>query len=220
VAYEQTSEELLEEFRKAYPESVAELAWHLWNAICHLNLSMSAYSQLYASKEVVATLNSSAPRFFSLLQSWLPWTIYLQIGRLTDPPESRSSSGLRLNASFAGFIKVLRGAGETAAADGLDKDIKGLEPAVQKIRTIRHRTLAHADLRTVLSKDSPLPPIPHEELKTLVDEIGKIYNRSDARFRKQQTYFEGMGTSTGVDALISFLERGMPSFKGRKVSGT
>ena len=213
VAHEQTSEEIEEEFRKAYPESVAEFAYHLWNAICHLNLSMAAYSQLYSSKEVLEILNSSARRFFSLLQSWLPWTIYLQIGRLTDPAQSGTRSGLRSNASFVGFVKVLRDAGETAAADALDKDYKALEPDVQKIRNIRNRMLAHADLQTVLRKESPLPDISHEELEALVDKIGKTYNRIDARFRGKQTNFEGMGTSTGVDALTAFLERGVKSFE-------
>jgi hypothetical protein len=76
--------------------------------------------------------------------------------------------------------------------------------------------LAHADLQTVLRKDSPLPHIPHQELETLVDEIGKTYTRTDARFRKKETYFKGMGTSTGVDVLTVFLERGVQSFKKRK----
>jgi hypothetical protein len=214
VAYEQTSEEISEEFRKTYPESVADLACHLWNAICHLNLAMSTYSQLYSSKEVVEILNSSAPRFFSLLQSWLPWTIYLQIGRLLiDPAQSKSKGETRSNASFAGFVKVLREAGETAAADALDKDIKALEPAVEKIRTIRNRMLAHADLQTVLQKDSPLPHISQEELQALVDEIGKTYTRTDGRFRKKETYFNGIGTFTGIDALTVFLERRIQSFK-------
>ena len=212
MAHEQTSEEVAEEFRKTYPESVAELAHHLWNAICHLNLSMSAYSQLYSSKEVIEILNGSAPRFFSLLQSWLPWTIYLQIGHLIIDP---AQIGPRSNASFAGFVKVLRNAGKTAEADALDKDLKALEPAVQKIRTIRNRMLAHADLQIVLRKDPPIPDVPHEELEALVDEIGKTYIRTDARFRKKETYFKGIGTFTGVDALTVFLERGIQSFKKR-----
>jgi AbiU2 len=155
VSREQTADEVLEEFRKAYPESVAEFAHRLWNDICYLNLSMSAYLQLYSSKETVDILNSSAPHFFGWLQNWLRLTIYLQIGRLTD----RAQSGDRSNASFAGFAKVLREAGEAAAADALSEAFKALEPAVQKIRTIRHRTLAHADLKTVLREDSPLPNI-------------------------------------------------------------
>jgi hypothetical protein len=216
MAHEQTSEEISEEFRKTYPESVAEFACHLWNEICNLNLIMSAYSQLYSSKETISILNSSVPRFFSLLQYWLPWTIYLQIGRLTDPAESRSSSGPRLNASFAGFIKVLREAGETAASDALGKNFKALEPAVQKVRMIRHRMFAHADLQTVLRKELSLPGVSHEELETLIDEIGKTYTRTDARFRKKETYFKGMGTSTGVDALAVFLERGIESFKKKE----
>jgi len=213
VAHEQTSEEISEEFRKTYPASVAELACHLWNAICHLNLTMSAYSQLFSSKEVVEILNHSAPRFFSLLQSWLPWTIYFQIGRLTDPAESRTKSGIRPNASFARFVRVLREAGETIAAEGLQQDVKALEPAVKKIRTIRNRVLAHADLQSVLNEQSRIAYMPYSELQTLVDEIGKTYTRTDARFRGQQTYFKGMGTSTGIDALIGVLERGINSFK-------
>jgi hypothetical protein len=210
------SEEILEEFRRTYPELVADLAYHLWNAICHLNLSMSAYSQLFSTEEVIKILNSSAPRFFSLLQSWLPWTIYLQIAHLFDPAQNRSKRETRSNASFAGLVNVLREAGETAAADALAVDIKTLEPVVVKIRTIRNRMLAHADLQTVLRKDSPLPHISHDELERLVDEIGQTYTRIDARFRKKQTYFKGIGTSTGVDALTGFLERGVESFKKDK----
>lgn len=213
MAHEQTSEEVAEEFRKTYPESVAELAYHLWNAICHLNLSVSTYSQLYSSKEVIEILNGSAPRFFRLLQSWLPWTIYFQIGRLTDPAQSRAGGGPRSNASFAGFVQVLREAGETEAADALDNDFKALEPALEKVRTIRNRMLAHADLQTVLRKDPPIPLIPHVEIETLVDEISKTYIRTDARFRKKEIYFKGIGAFSGVDELTAFLERGIQSFK-------
>ena len=70
--------------------------------------------------------------FSDSLQSWLPWTIYLQIGRLTDPAQSGSKDGLRSNASFAGFVQVLREAGETAAADALDEDFKAMKPALDK----------------------------------------------------------------------------------------
>jgi hypothetical protein len=201
---EQTADEVLEEFRKAYPEPAAEFAHRLWNDLCYLHLSMSAYIQLYASKEVVDILNSSAPRFFGWLQNWLRLTIYLEIGRLTDPAQSRTRS----NASFAGFAKVLREVGDAAAAAALEDNLKPLQPAVQKIRKIRHRTLAHADLETVLREDSPLPDISREELETLVYELGKIYSQTDARFRRTQTYFQGMDMFTGVDALTTFLKRG------------
>jgi hypothetical protein len=213
MAHEQTSDEIAEEFRKAYPESVAELAHHLWNAICHLNLSVSTYSQLYSSKEVIEILNGSAPHFFRSLQSWLPWTIYFQIGRLTDPAQSGSKDGLRSNASFAGFVQILREAGETAAADALDEDFKTMKPALNKVRAVRNRILAHADLQTVLRKDPALPPIPHAEIETLVDEISKTYIRTDARFRKKEIYFKGIGAFSGVDALVAVLERGAQSFR-------
>jgi hypothetical protein len=81
---------------------------------------------------------------------------------------------------------------------------------------IRNRMLAHADLQTVLRNDSPLPLIPHEELEALIDRIGKTYTRTDARFRKKETYFKGMGTFTGVDALTVFLGRGIESFKKKE----
>lgn len=215
MAQEQTSEKISEEFRKAYPESVAEFAYHLWNAICHLNLAMSAYSRLYSSKEVIRFSIPLVRVFSACCNLGCLWTIYFQIGRLTDRAQSKSSSGFRSNASFAGFVKVLREAGETAAADTLDKDFKALEPALGKIRTIRNRMLAHADLQTVLRKEPALPLIAHEELETLVDEIGKTYTWTDARFRKKEVYFKGIGTFTRVDELIGFLEHGIESVKRR-----
>jgi hypothetical protein len=208
----QTADEVLEEFRKAYPESVADFAHRLWNDICYLNLSVSAYLQLYSSNETLQILKSSAPQFFGWLQNWLRLTIFLQIGRLTDPAQA----GTRINASFAGFSKVLREAGATAAADALDADFKKLEIIVQKVRVIRHRTLAHADLRTVLREDSPLPNVTRKELEVLVDGIGNTYTRADAHFRRTQTYFKGMDMFTGVDALTTFLERGIQSFDEEK----
>jgi hypothetical protein len=216
VAHEQTSEEIFEEFQKAYPKVVAELAFHLWNAICYLNLTTSTYSQLYSSKKVIEVLNGSSPRFFNLLRSCLPWTIYFQIGRLTDPAQSRSSTGTRSNASFAGFSSVLREAGETTAADMLDNDFKALEPALKKVRTIRNRMLAHADLNTVLRKGPPPPLIAHTDIETLVDQINKTYIRTDGRFRKKEIYFKGISAFSGVDELILYLDRGIQSFKQRE----
>ena len=208
MAHEQTGEEIAEEFRKTYPQSVAELAHHLWNAICHLNLSVSTYSQLYSSKEVIEILLKwicsvhSFPIVAVLvaLDDLFPdWTL--------DRPCTKwgSKDGLRSNASFAGFGQVLREAGETAAADALDEDFKAMKPALDKVRAVRNRMLAHADLQTVLRKDPPLPPIPHAEIETLVDEISRTYIRTDARFRKKEIYFKGIGAFSGVDALIAVL---------------
>ena len=211
MSRQQTADDVLEEFRKTYPRSIADLAHQLWNDICFLNLSVSAYFQLYSSQQTVEILNSSAPRLFAWLQNWLRLTIYREIGRLTNPAQS----GTRSTASFAGFAKLLREAGETAAADALEEDLKALKQALQKIRTIRHSTLAYIDLNTVLHEDSPLPEVPRNELETLVDAIGNTYSRTDDRFRRTQSHFKGMDMFTGVDVLTTFLERGVPSLSKR-----
>jgi hypothetical protein len=211
MSRQQTADEVLEEFRKTYPRSIADLAHQLWNDICFLNLSVSAYLQLYSSQQTVEILNSSAPRFFACLQNWLRLTISLEIGRLTDAVQS----GTRSNASFAGFAKLLREAGETAAADMLEEDLKALKKALQKILTIRHRTQAHADLKPILREDSPVPEVPRNELETLVDAIGNTYSRIDARFRRTQSHFRGMDMFTGVDVLTTLLERGALSLNKR-----
>jgi hypothetical protein len=46
-----------------------------------------------------------------------------------------------------------------------------------------------------------LPDVTRKELQTLVERIGYTYTRTDARFRRTQTYFKGMDMFTGVDAL-------------------
>ena len=209
MSRQQKTDDVLEEFRKAYPRSIADLAHRLWNDICFLHLSVSAYLQLYSSQQTVKILNSSAPRFFACLENWLRLTIYLGIKRLTDPAQS----GTRSNASFAGFAKLLREAGETAAADVLEGDLKALQQTLQKIRRIRQ--LAHADLKAVLCEDSPLPELPRNELEILVDAISNTYSRTDARFRRTQSHVKGMGMFTGVDVLTSFLQRGVPSLSKR-----
>lgn len=204
-----TAEEVLAEFQHAYPKRAAEFAHQLWRDICSLPLNLSAYLQLYSSKETVQLLNECAPRFFVWIQNWLRLTIYVEIGRFTDPAESMG----RVNVSFLGFAKVLRDAGESSSADQLEKDVVPLQESVKRIRKIRNRELAHADLKTVLREESPLPDVTRKELEDIVEQVGSVFTRTDAKYRHTQTYFKGMDMFTDVDALTAVLRRGVDSFE-------
>lgn len=207
----QSSEEFLKECLQVYPKPAAVLAHKLWNDIVNLNLSLFAFLQLYSSQETVQIFNNSAPQFFGWLQRWLRLAIYLQIARLTDPV--RSGRWRRSNASLAEFANRLREAGETLAADELDKNIVALAPTLKKIRKVRDRTLAHSDLLTILRVKPPLPDVTRKELESVVHKIGDAYVNIEHRFRGKRTYFEGADMLTGVEALTAYLERGVQSFE-------
>ena len=209
------SDNVAEIYRKAFPPGSGDLFFRLWNDVVFLHLDWATYRSLFGtSQERVDTLNWAAGQFFNTVYRVLWNDIIMRIARLTDPATSGSG---RDNASLQGLLKKLEGKVPPNLATDWDADLSSLRSAAGKIRVLRDRTLAHADLKTALHYDeNPLPGISRAYIEELLLVIRKLMNAVERHFRDVSMHFEWSIPAPGdAESLIAVLEMAQRGSKAR-----
>jgi HEPN superfamily AbiU2-like protein len=111
------------------------------------------YRQLFdADEERIALLNRIAPSFFATAQQVFLHDVLSSIARITDQTKVRDKDNLVI-------YRLIKGLDETVDAQlisSLEAKWRIVTKAVKPITTIRHRMLAHRDLKHALDpRDFP-----------------------------------------------------------------
>lgn len=199
----QTEGNVQQEFNEHFPSGTGQLAFSLWKRTGMLHLKWKVYRSLYGdSPERVDLLNWSAPVFFAILDDVLLDDVLLEIARMTDSDRT----GRWENASIQKLITILPP--EDVAEHSWSVKLSELHALSDRIRTIRDKRLAHADLDSAVRyHDDPLPGVSRayveDVLKGIRDLLGSIENKYRATRTAHQDFLPPIG---GVDALVRVLE--------------
>lgn len=212
-------DDVAEIYRKAFPPGSGDLFFSLWNDVVFLHLDWATYRSLFGtSQERFDTLNWAAGQFFNTVYRVLWNDIIMRIARLTDPATSGRG---RDNASLQGLLKKLEGKVPPNVATDWEVDLSSLRSAAGRIRVLRDKTLAHADLKTALHYDeNPLPGISRADIEGLLLAIRKLMNAVERHFRDVSMHFEWSIPALGdAESLIAVLERAQRG-SGARTPGT
>lgn len=144
----------------------------LQQQLIRVHVEWAVFLQLYGSSpERVDLLNRTCPSFFMVVQFALLDSILLGIGRMTD---SARTCG-RDNLTFSGIEPLFPIAWPPALAMDLRDRIRQLELQRDAIRLVRHRRLAHLDLRVALSLET-LPAVDRSTIETVLRSMREILN--------------------------------------------
>lgn len=173
-----------------------------------LHLRWKLYRHLYAGpKEDIVLLNNSAPSIFAVLQSLLFEDCVLRICRITDPASRGAYEYLSVH-------QLAESLGTVDAADfgcDLQPMLRDLEAACSKMRILRNRQIAHADLDQALRITAePLPGIAIEDVNVALHLLSKLLNRLEVSLRRSRTFYGDVLIPTDDDAerLLSLLRQG------------
>ena len=156
--------------------------------------------------DVVASLNSTAPDFFALLQQLLVHNIFLCIARLTDKPEI----GGRENLTLSRLVLELSDQKYSELHIRLDEKCKRIEDMSVPVRLYRHKLLAHADRVECLKANTDLgEKITIKLIRELLEQIGAFLNTFDFEFTNAETdYPDFVRTHSDVtNDLIAYLRK-------------
>jgi hypothetical protein len=179
-----------------------------------LHLRWKLYRHLYAGpKEDIVLLNKSAPTIFAILQSLLFYDCVLRICRITDPP----SRGTYEYLSVHQLAESLGNVDAVSLGCDLQPMLRDLEVACSKMRTLRNRQIAHADLNQALRITAePLPGISIEDVNVALRLLSKLLNSVEVPLRRSRTFYGDVLLPNDDDAerLLSLLRQG--NVTGRK----
>ncbi len=200
-----SADEVKAEFVQCFPGGAGELACELSWSITHLHLKWKHYRSLFAtSMERIDLLNRAAPALFRWLETIMRNDVVLAITRLTDPPRT----GKHANASLERLVELIEPhVVDSVALAGWKSDLAVLKTAVEPLRDLRNRFLAHDNMATALDYH-PLPPpgFSRADVEALLERIRGLFESIEEKFCGSHTPHESVDAQGG-EQLIASLER-------------
>ncbi len=189
-------------------DACSELFDSLREETLDLHLRWKLYRHLYAGpKEDIVLLNRSAPSIFAILQSLLFDDCVLRICRITDS----NSRGSYEYLSVYQLAELLGNAHVASLGCDLRPMLRDLETACSKMRTLRNRQIAHADLKQALRITAePLPGISIDDVNVALRLLSEFLNGIEVPLRRVRTFYGDVLLSIDSDAeqLLSLLRQG------------
>jgi hypothetical protein len=190
------------------PTEIIHIFERLSSELSGLHARWKIYNQLFIDQKRIDLLNESAGSLFYLIERVICDDLLLGICRLTDPAKSYGKDNLTLE-QLLNIIKV-----ELQQQILLDK----LEPLLCEItakrepfQTIRHKSLAHLDLKSHIDYDNnPLPGITLDDINQMLMLMSNFMNLIESSVCDSATGYEyTIMIGSDGDALISLLKYGL-----------
>lgn len=186
----------------------------LQQQLIRLHVEWAIFLQLYgSSSERVDLLNRTCPSFFMVVQFALLDSVLLGIGRMTD---SARTCG-RDNLTFSGLGPLIPSAWPTVLTTDLRDRIQQLEAQRDAIRLVRHRRLAHLDLRVALSLET-LPPVERSTIENVLRSMREILNLIQGHISGSEMDYTRPVLPGDGETLVYFLNIAMESMNPRKTA--
>jgi hypothetical protein len=197
-----SAEEVRNQTIAAMPAPLGEVCYSLSNEVASLHLKWNDFRALFANRETVNLLNSSAPMFFHDLQSMMWEDLLLHLCRVTDPPRTGRHEHLSVRA-LPGLV----------SDEALRKEIQALaddaDQKTQFARDWRNRRLAHEEL-SLGDTAQPLASATLGQVEDALAAICRPVNLLEKRYLDTPVSYEDpIPALGGVDSLLATLEKGV-----------
>ena len=189
------------------PGSLKSLFEELETEVVWLHGRWIIYRQLFGtSEERVDLLNASAGTFFQVLQTLMLDDVSLSIGRLADS----AGSGSRRNVSLRALLEDDAVRQDPGLVSTLVAQIELVDRNTQPFCTLRHKRVAHRDLKHALGVDgSMLPAVSRTQVESALLHIRNVMNSVHVHFGGGETAYEQFWMIQDGEALVSVLKRGL-----------
>lgn len=183
------------------PLELADVYHGLWEDVAQVHIDWNRFKDLYPDPATIALLNRSAPYFFGAFQHQLLDGILLAITRITD----HAGKGRRKNLSIELLLERIPAA-DLELRRSLDALAIRARDEANFARRHRDKRIAHADLRTRLSRAKHLPPKTRDAIERVLVTLAELMNTIQGYYQKNaQTFYKG-----GIEPLgdvASLLDR-------------
>jgi hypothetical protein len=184
------------DFGNIYYALTSELAW--------LQKKWDEYITLFGTKTTrVELLNSSAPSFFSMVQSIFHDDILLHIYRLTCP---KKSCGKHDQLT----IKQLPELVDDKIKETVSKQIETAAEKSKFCHDWRHNKIAHPNLDIALKRNvDPLAPATRKEVDRAIKNITSVLNTISKYYLDADRCSKRITRTNGAKALLYILDDGL-----------
>jgi hypothetical protein len=187
----------------------------LWQQIAWLHIKWSEYVVLFGTKPSrVHLMNEAAPRFTRLIQDMLWDDVLIHIARLTDPPETRTRQGARLNLTVQRLPLLIV---DTPVRKAVEAKISEVMAASEFCRDWRNRRIAHNDLEHALDRTiRPLKEGSRLKVKEALALIEAVMNVVSAHYFDSQIHFGAGAVTGGAMRLLHVLDSGLQADRAKQ----
>jgi len=177
-----------------FPISIREVLPYIEGEVSELRNYWQIYHFLFMDKEQKTIFFGE--RFgplLGVLQNLLGAQMILNIARLTDKDSKKQR-----NLSLWALTEAIQYAKETDFEQKVNSALDEITTTVSKMRTHRHKQIAHFDLEVSLGL-SPLPEVLLSEIKTALEQMENFLNLFEWEFAKTTVGFDGLSSGMIVE---------------------
>jgi len=187
------------------PSEVRDLFDPIKESVLALHAYWKLFRQLYMSgPERVALLNATGGQFFSVVQEVLRDSLFIGIGRLTDPPKTFGKD----NLSFQSLAELISHTDNDLFSHQVKPTLDSLKARSVAFRDWRNRRLAHSDLRTSLrTHPDPLPGVSPSDVDSILAEMSRLMNSIQVHYSDTTTMYDYVLIEGDADRMADALER-------------
>ena len=192
------------------PSNLRDIFGHLKGELVELHQSFEEFHSLYLSQAKVEVLNKTAPVFFARHQAILANELVLSISRLTDPNQNRSRN--KENLTFSCLLDDQIKANAPALFASLELNWSKLSKNSIPVRFLRNKRIAHTDLATRLTPESPIgKDVTVARIRQILAQMVTFLNAFEFHFTDAITAYDGILEYGNEGDLVQYLRDGLTS---------
>lgn len=191
------------------PDAIQEVFDRLWQDVAATHIDWNEHQHLFGKSEsVVASLNSFAPAFFSLVQNLLIDRTCLSICRLTDPIRTGGNENLVLGR----LLQVIESHDDRVpAAINLHALLGDAKRAAEPFRPIRNKAIAHSHYdpgKPHRARFDHYAGFTRDAVEEALAAIASFMNVVEKHYRNQTTVYQiGFAARGSAEHLIGRIAR-------------
>ena len=188
----------------ATPAHLQPLWTFLESEVVWLHGRWQIYRQIFGTTpKRIDIINEIARTFFWVLQRVLMNDVQLTLMKFADPPSTFGKD----NATLEQLLTKVEQLAEPALAQDLRSALVQYRATCSKIKTRRHKDLAHFDLRTQLSdKAASLPNPSRAEIEEALSDLRKFMNLFRVHYEGSYMAYEHFAMQDDANSLMYALK--------------
>jgi hypothetical protein len=200
-------------YEKSLGPELGSIFAELWQELVWLHTVWREYRVIFGSSpEQLDIANQAASSFFYMVEESLREGVFLNLARLTDPPQSAGKSNLS--------VTRLRELVKPELEAELVALIEAAKEATSFARDWRNRYIAHTHLPLAMGDKgaAPLESASRAAVERALTSLDEVMNTIEFHYNGATTMYSGVKPHNGAKRLLQLLQGGMSAEEAERAA--
>lgn len=189
-----------------FPKKVRQVHKILSDDLVWLAYTWRTYKTLYGhSDKRIDLLEHAGVSFFYIVEQAIYTAVALNICRLTDPATSGWGKKQQENLTFERLCLEIEAEGNAALHRKVKRILKVLDASVRSLRKLRHKNLAHLDLKRAIRKAARRLPA-RKKIDEVLALMAQCLNIVAVAYGHGERFYEHLIVDGDADQVLTLIK--------------